>query len=445
MTENSPGMTNRPELIDPALLRPGRLEVQLRVELPNRVGRRDILRIHTRRMKKEGVLSDDAIALLEDLSDDGMGARTEYFSGAELAGLVRSASSFALARAVTGDDSSGMVVADDLERALKEVRPALGTQDEALKMRFPFGISDYSASMKRIIRDLNRFTAPIVSSTPRLSSLLVVGSGCGGSGATALAAWAAAEASVHGRADYVRFITALDILTAEGNGGDEARAIALVEKFADAREMSHSLLVLDDIDQICAGSGPGGYSSVMISTLRALLRTPPPSANAAKPGGQSVSSRGIGKTLQIIAATSRPDAACVTLNELFEETIGQCCMSCIETLYENIKLTLLIITVFHLAAVVPLLSDPISVEKLLAESLADEIADVESFSKLIIQRLGKVACKTALRLSERAVFTAGIQTQQMAIEEKQAAQIRALDEILCDYGEDEASRMCDVA
>ena len=40
------GLTNRPELLDPALLRPGRLEVQLSVELPDRVGRRDILRIH---------------------------------------------------------------------------------------------------------------------------------------------------------------------------------------------------------------------------------------------------------------------------------------------------------------------------------------------------------------------------------------------------------------
>jgi len=46
------GLTNRPELIDPALLRPGRLEVQLRVELPDRVGRREILRIHTRKMKE---------------------------------------------------------------------------------------------------------------------------------------------------------------------------------------------------------------------------------------------------------------------------------------------------------------------------------------------------------------------------------------------------------
>ena len=119
-------------MLDSALLRPGRLEVQLRIELPDRPGRRDILRIHTRRMKEQNALSDDAIGMLEDLSDEGMGARTEHFSGAELAGLVRSAASFALARAVESgfseedEESSGVVMVADLEQALKEVRPALG-------------------------------------------------------------------------------------------------------------------------------------------------------------------------------------------------------------------------------------------------------------------------------------------------------------------------------
>ena len=65
--------------------------MQLRIELPDRPGRRAILRIRTRRMKEQNALSDDAIGMLEDLSDDGMGARTEIFSGSELAGLVRSA------------------------------------------------------------------------------------------------------------------------------------------------------------------------------------------------------------------------------------------------------------------------------------------------------------------------------------------------------------------
>ena len=47
--------------------------------------------------------------------------------------------------------------------------------------------------------------------------------------------------------------------------------MALVERFREAQEMSHSLLVLDDLDQLCAGPGPEGYSSVMLATLCALL------------------------------------------------------------------------------------------------------------------------------------------------------------------------------
>jgi len=420
------GLTNRPELLDPALLRPGRLEVQLRVELPDRAGRRDILRIHTRRMKEENALSRDAIDSIEDMSDNGMGARTDYFTGAELAGLVRSAASFALAKAVESgfdENNDGMVTAEDLELALKEVRPALGTQDDVLKARYPFGISsECSASMKRIKRDLIRFITPTTSIAPRLNSLLLVGGSsngkgaggviAGGAGCSALASWAGSSASINGYSDFVRFITALDILTAEGGGGDEARATALVERFSEAREMSHSLLILDDIDQICAGSGPGAYSSIMLSTLRALLRTPPPSTNVAKAGGQSKLTQGRGKTLQIIATTSRTDAACTILHEIFEETL-----------------------------VVPLLSDAKEVEKLLTDCLPAEVADASSMAGLISDRLGEVGCKTALRLAERAVLTAGD-----AADDAKTAQSEALEVILEDLVGDDAiaARVCKV-
>jgi vesicle-fusing ATPase len=318
------GLTNRPELLDPALLRPGRLEVHLRIELPDLLGRRDILRIHTRRMRDAGALSAEAVAMVEDVTEVGLAARSEYFSGAEIAGLVRSAASFALARTVENDQDGGVVGVSDLEEALQEVIPALGKQDEVLKLRYPLGISPCSSSMKRIMRDLERFTAPVRSKAPRLQSLLLVGAGGnGGTGATALAAWAAAETSVKGDADFVRFITALDLLAGEGGGGDEARAHQLIQRFQEAREMSHSLLVLDDVDQLCAGSGPNGYSSIMIATLRALLRVPS-ATSAAKASGLSESKqKGRGKTLHIIAATSRSDAACMTLYELFDETIGK--------------------------------------------------------------------------------------------------------------------------
>jgi vesicle-fusing ATPase len=323
------GLTNRPELLDPALLRPGRLEVQLRIELPDQLGRRDILRIHTRKMNEAGGISQEALKWIDNAGDTGLASHTEHFSGAELAGLVRSAASFALARTLDGEDpedEEGIVSVADLKQALREVRPALGKQDEMLKARFPLGISPYSSSVKRILRDLERFTSPPTTKTPRLQSLLLVGAGGnGGAGATALAAWAASQASTEGKADYVRFITALDLLVGGGDSGEEARAAALVERFAEAREMPHSLLVLDDVDQLCAGRGPGGYSSILLATLRALLRSPPSSSSTAKAGGQTesrMSAQGGGKTIHILASTSRSDAACATLHELFDETIG---------------------------------------------------------------------------------------------------------------------------
>lgn len=398
------GLTNRPELLDPALLRPGRLEVQLRVELPDLLGRRDILRIHTRRMREAGGVSPSVVDLLEDVGEKGIAARSEHFTGAELAGLIRSAASFALARTIDSEDEEGLVSVADLEKALGEVRPALGKQDEVLKLRHPLGISPCSSSMKRILRDLERFTTPTASKAPRLQSLLLVGAGGnGGAGATALAAWAAAQASSNGSSDYVRFITALDLLG--GSGDDETRAAALVDKFSEAREMSHSLLVLDDVDQLCAGSGSRGYSSVMLATLRALLRSPP--------AGKSSTSRGGGKTVHILATTSRSDAACVTLHELFDETI-----------------------------VVPLLSQPEEVRTLLADGLSEVVLNVDAMAELIIGSLGRVGCKTALRLAERAVTTAAVGDAP----DLGKAQLAALEEILDDLSGDEvtADKLCEV-
>lgn len=63
------------------------MEVQLRVELPDVLGRRDILRIHTRHMKDENGLDLLAQKALEDtVTDAGIPVQTEYFTGAEIAG-----------------------------------------------------------------------------------------------------------------------------------------------------------------------------------------------------------------------------------------------------------------------------------------------------------------------------------------------------------------------
>jgi len=62
------GLTNRLELLDPALLKPGRHEVQLKIELHVVSGRRNIFRIHTRQMREDNGLSKEAETMIEDLS-----------------------------------------------------------------------------------------------------------------------------------------------------------------------------------------------------------------------------------------------------------------------------------------------------------------------------------------------------------------------------------------
>ena len=79
------GATNRPTLIDPALLRPGRLDELIYVTVPDKAGREHILKIHTKAMP----LAKDV-----DLSD--LAARTEKFTGADLEDLTRRAGLAAL-------------------------------------------------------------------------------------------------------------------------------------------------------------------------------------------------------------------------------------------------------------------------------------------------------------------------------------------------------------
>lgn len=85
-----------------------------------------------------------------------------------------------------------------------------------------------------------------------------------------------------------------------------------------------------------------------------------------------------------------------------------------------------------------------SVQTLLNDSL-DNIANVESMSKMIIEMLGEVGCKTAIRLVERAIFDAKMQGEDLhSLEQVNNAQLAALNDILQDFAGDKAMalRMC---
>ena len=93
------GATNRPDILDPALLRPGRFDRFIEVPIPNEDGRREILKIHTSKM-----------ALSEEADIDLLATLTEGVSGADLKAICTEAGMFAIR-----EDRDEVLVADFMD------------------------------------------------------------------------------------------------------------------------------------------------------------------------------------------------------------------------------------------------------------------------------------------------------------------------------------------
>lgn len=104
------GATNRPDLIDPALLRPGRLERLVFVEPPDADARREILRT-----------AGKSIPLSSDVDLDAVAAGLDGYSAADCVALLREAALTAMRRSIDAAD----VTAADLAAAREKVRPSL--------------------------------------------------------------------------------------------------------------------------------------------------------------------------------------------------------------------------------------------------------------------------------------------------------------------------------
>lgn len=83
------GMTNRKDMIDEAIIRPGRLEIHLEIGLPDEYGRRQIFEIHSRHMRKNNLIAPDVDFEL-------LAAKTKNYTGAEIEAVCRSATSYCL-------------------------------------------------------------------------------------------------------------------------------------------------------------------------------------------------------------------------------------------------------------------------------------------------------------------------------------------------------------
>ena len=117
--------TNRPDVLDPALLRPGRFDRQVSVSLPDVKGREEILRVHAKRVK-----------LIEDADLSKVARGTPGFSGAELANVINEAALLAARRNLKGIGTPELEEARDKVRWGRERRSLALSDKEKLNTAY---------------------------------------------------------------------------------------------------------------------------------------------------------------------------------------------------------------------------------------------------------------------------------------------------------------------
>lgn len=280
------GMTNRRDMMDEALLRPGRLEVQMEIGLPNEHGRIQILQIHTSRMRENDKMGPDV-----DINE--LGALTKNFSGAEIEGLVRAATSTALNRLVKASskvevdrDASEKikVLRDDFMNALQnDIKPAFGMAEEQFERFVANGIINWGEPVRSILEDGDLLISQAKSGETRglVTALL---EGPANSGKTALAARIAMSSDF----PFLKFCTPEDMI----GYTDTAKCQLIKKMFDDAYRSQLSVIVVDNIERLL-DYGPIGprYSNIVLQALLVLLKKEPPK----------------GRRLLVLGTTSRRD------------------------------------------------------------------------------------------------------------------------------------------
>jgi len=298
------GMTNRKDMLDEALLRPGRLEVHVEIGLPDEAGRLQILRIHTNKMTQAGRLGDD-VDLVE------LAAISKNYTGAEIAGVVRAACSYAFNRSIDAHDPTKpqdpdkiQVCNEDFVLALNEIQPKFGITEDSFNNCCSNGIIPFGETFKRLMEAGNLFIQQVKNSsrTPLVTMLL---EGPIGTGKTSVAATLALK----GEFPFVKLVSPDQVV----GYNEHAKTQFINSAFEDAYKSQVSCLVLDDIERLLdyVPIGPR-FSNVVLQSLLVLLKKAPPK----------------GRRLFIIGTTSNTQTlATMGLTDIFNATINVPCVA----------------------------------------------------------------------------------------------------------------------
>ena len=261
------GMTNRKDLIDEAILRPGRLELHIEVSLPDEKGRLQIFNIHTKKMRENKVLDDDV-----DLAK--LAKMTKNYTGADIESMVKLACSNALSQGVNYSNSKinftkeHKVNMKNFEDAFAEIQPMFGLKTTDLENSIQFGMINYGENYEILSSKISSLFEQIKNSQS-ISLLSVLLEGEPGCGKTALASYLA----LHSGFPFIRIISPESLVKFMESG----KYTSIYNTFEDGYKSPYSIIILDNIEKLIEYIRVGPrFSNLLLQTLRVFIKKLPP-------------------------------------------------------------------------------------------------------------------------------------------------------------------------
>ena len=261
------GMTNRKDLIDEAILRPGRLELHIEVTLPDEPGRLQIFNIHTKKMRENKILGDDV-----DLAH--LAKITKNYTGADIESMVKLACSNALSQGINFTKAKIDIQKDrkvtmkNFLDAFGEIQPMFGVKSTEMENSIQFGMINYGENYEILSSKISSLFEQIKNSQ-NISLLSVLLEGEPGCGKTALASYLA----LHSGFPYVRIISPESLVRFMESG----KYTAIYNTFEDGYKSPSSIIILDNIERLIEyiRIGPR-FSNLLLQTLTVFIKKLPP-------------------------------------------------------------------------------------------------------------------------------------------------------------------------
>jgi vesicle-fusing ATPase len=253
-------MTNRIDLLDEALLRPGRIEIQVKIGLPDRNGRIQIFRIHTDKMKTNSMMGEID---LEDLSN-----KTENFSGAEIESVVKNATSYAINELLIGEsteinEKDIKVESKYFYKALEEIKPIFGNSNIDIQNLIPNNFilrksqCNFYYEISEFIKNNKRLKTILIHGDPKIGKSTLV-----------------SKIAVESNVKYIKMVKPIDIIRLDEN----EKSLYLTDVTMDAYVSESSLIIFDDIEVLTNFVDLGStisFSNKLHQTLLTIVKTMP--------------------------------------------------------------------------------------------------------------------------------------------------------------------------